>query len=150
MATVNKVMLIGRLTRDPETKTTASSKVVKLGFAVSERKKNAQTGQYEDAPVFLDLEAWNRPNDGFKLADFINDKCRKGSQIYVEGKLMLDQWEDKNGGGKRSKVKILVTEVQLLDARPQEGQQQGRTANEGVDHQEERAASGGSSGEIPF
>jgi single-strand DNA-binding protein len=122
MANYNKVILVGRLTRDPESRAFANGgKVTKFGFAASAtRRKNATTGQWEDEPMFIDCEVYNRGEYG-KLADLIADKCRKGSQILIEGKLHLDQWEDKNGGGKRSKHKIVVEVVQLLDGRPQEG-----------------------------
>ena len=71
MANLNKVMLIGRLTRDPEVRTFSNGgKVAKFGFAVNNRKKNQQTGQWEDDPVFLDVEAFNRGEFG-KLADFL-------------------------------------------------------------------------------
>lgn len=115
MANLNKVILIGRLTRDPESRTFSNGgKVVKFGFAVTNRKKNSQTGQWEDEPMFIDCEAFNRGEFG-KLADTIETYCKKGSQICIEGRLQLDQWEDKNGGGKRSKHKIVVEAMQLLD-----------------------------------
>jgi single-strand DNA-binding protein len=118
MANFNKTVLIGRLTRDPEVRTFANGgKVAKIGFAVSNRKKNSQTGQWEDEPMFIDVEVYNRGEYG-KLADLVADRCRKGSQLLVEGKLHLDQWDDKNGGGKRSKHKIVAETIQLLDPKP--------------------------------
>src|SRR4051794_8946342 len=121
MANFNKVILVGRLTRDPETRSFPSGGMVaKFGFAVTNRKKNAQSGQWEDEPMFIDVEVFNRGEFG-KTADLVRDRCRKGSQIMVEGRLHLDQWEDKNGGGKRSKHKIVAENIQLLDPR-QDGQ----------------------------
>jgi single-strand DNA-binding protein len=118
MANLNKVILIGRLTRDVETRSFPSGGMVsKFGFAVTNRKKNSQTGQWEDEPMYIDVEVYNRGEFG-KLADLVRDRCRKGSQLMIEGKLHLDQWEDKNGGGKRSKHKLVVDNVQLLDPRP--------------------------------
>jgi hypothetical protein len=71
MANLNKVLLIGRLTRDPEVRTFSNGgKVAHIGFAVNNRKKNTQTGEWEDDPVFLDCEAFNRGETG-KLADNI-------------------------------------------------------------------------------
>jgi single-strand DNA-binding protein len=117
MANLNKVILIGRLTRDPETRTFANGGMVaKFGFAVTNRKKNAQTGQWEDEPMYIDVEVYNRGENG-KLADLVRDRCKKGSQIMLEAKLHLDQWEDKSGGGKRSKHKLVVDNIQLLDPR---------------------------------
>src|SRR4051812_23896958 len=117
MANFNKVILVGRLTRDPETRTFPSGGMVaKFGFAVTNRKKNGQTGQWEDEPMFIDCEAFNRGEFG-KLADIVRDRCRKGSQVMVEGRLHLDQWDDKTTGQKRSKHKIVVENLQLLDPR---------------------------------
>src|SRR4051812_17774152 len=121
MANLNKVILIGRLTRDPESRTfSTGGKVTKFGFAVTNRKKNSQTGQWEDEPMFIDCEAFNRGEFG-KLADTIETYCRKGSQICVEGRLQLDQWDDKTTGQKRSKHKIVVETMQLLGSK-QDGQ----------------------------
>jgi single-strand DNA-binding protein len=114
MANLNKVMLIGRLTRDPEVRTFSNGgKVAKIGFAVNNRKKNQQSGQWEDDPVFLDIDAFNREN-GRKLADLVEQYLRKGNQAYIEGNLVLDQWTDKDGQ-KRSKLKIVLQEVQFLE-----------------------------------
>src|ERR1700724_311587 len=102
VANLNKVMLIGRLTRDPEVRTFSNGgKVAKFGFAVNNRKKNQQTGQWEDEPVFVDVEAFNRGETG-KTADLIEQYLRKGYQAYLEGHLKLDQWNDKTTGDKRS------------------------------------------------
>ncbi|OWK40763.1 single-stranded DNA-binding protein [Fimbriiglobus ruber] len=117
MANLNKVILIGRLTRDPETRAFANGGMVaSFGFAVTNRRKNSQTGQWEDDPMFIDAEAFNRGEFG-KLADIVRDRCRKGSQVMIEGKLHLDRWDDKTTGQKRSKHKIVVDNLQLLDPR---------------------------------
>jgi single-strand DNA-binding protein len=114
MANLNKVMLIGRLTRDPEVRTFSNGgKVAKIGFAVNNRKKNQQTGQWEDDPVFIDVDAFNRET-GRKLADLVEQYLRKGHQAYIEGNLVLDQWTDKDGQ-KRSKLKVVLQEVQFLE-----------------------------------
>lgn len=118
MANLNKVLLIGRLTRDPEVKQFANGgKVAKFGFAVNNRKKNSQTGQYEDDPVFLDVEAFNRAT-GSKTADLVESSLRKGSQVFIEGHLKLDQWTSQ-AGEKRSKLNVVVDSIQFLDPRPQ-------------------------------
>jgi single-strand DNA-binding protein len=122
MANLNKVILIGRLTRDPETRTFASGgKVAKFGFAVTNRRKNTQTQQWEDEPMFIDVEVYNRGEFG-TLANLVEERCRKGSQICIEGRLHLDQWDDKNTGQKRQKHKIVVETLQLLDRRPDDGE----------------------------
>lgn len=124
MANLNKVILIGRLTRDPEIRTFQNGgKVANFGFAVNNRKKNQQTGQWEDEPVFLDCAAFNRGEYG-KTADLVEQYLHKGSQVYVEGRLQLEQWTDKEGQ-KRSKLKVVVDVIQFLDPREEGGQQGG-------------------------
>jgi len=116
MANLNKVMLIGRLTRDPEVRMFSNGgKVAKFGFAVNNRRKNAQTGQWEDEPVFLDCEAFNRGETG-KLADLVEQYLHKGNQAFIEGHLQFDQWTSQDGQ-KRNKLKIVVDNVQFLEPR---------------------------------
>jgi single-strand DNA-binding protein len=119
MANLNKVMLIGRLTRDPEVRSFSNGgKVAKIGFAVNNRKKNPQSGEWENDPVFLDIDAFNRET-GRKLADLVEQYLHKGDQVYIEGNLVLDQWTDKDGQ-KRNKLKIVMQDMQFLEPR-QEG-----------------------------
>lgn len=116
MANLNKVTLIGRLTRDPEIKSFSNGgKVANVGFAVNNRKKNQQSGQWEDVPVWLDLKAFNRET-GRKLADQI-ETVKKGQQIYVEGHLVLEEWTGKDDGAKKSKLVIYVDDFQYLEKR---------------------------------
>lgn len=118
MANLNKVLLIGRLTRDPEPITVGGqTSGAKFGFVVNNRKQNRQTGQWEDTPVWIDCEIWNRGEN--KQAERVLNSLRKGSQIHIEGHLKLDEWEDKNGGGKRSKLGVVVESFQYLDPRPE-------------------------------
>jgi single-strand DNA-binding protein len=118
MANLNKVMLIGRLTRDPEP--ILGGKGAKFGFAVNNRKLNNETQQWEEVPVFIDMEVWNRGELG-KQADRVLQTLRKGQQIFVEGHLKLDTWEDKNGGGKRSVLRVVVENFQYLEPRADGG-----------------------------
>jgi single-strand DNA-binding protein len=117
MANLNKVLLIGRLTRDPEARMFSNGgKVARFGFAVNNRRKNNQTGQWEDDPVFLECEVFNRGEAG-TLADRFETTVRKGQQIFIEGHLKLDQWNDKTTGDKRSMLKIVVDNFQYLERR---------------------------------
>jgi single-strand DNA-binding protein len=121
MATLNKVMLIGRLTDDPEAPRVlpnSGNKVVKFRFAVGRSRKNPETGQWENDPnpLFIDCEAFSR-GDNSRVADLISQYVRKGSQIYIEGRLQLDQWEDRQTSQKRSKHKVVVERVEFLDTR---------------------------------
>jgi single-strand DNA-binding protein len=151
MANFNKFISIGRLTRDPESKSFANGgKVVNFGFATENRVKNQSTGQWEGKPVFLDCSAFNRGEHG-KLADTIEKFCKKGSQILIEGHLDMDEWNDKTSGQKRTKLKIVVDSVQLLDGKPQgDG---GTSAPRGQASQPAFAGGGGETGDgadVPF
>jgi single-strand DNA-binding protein len=117
MANLNKVMLIGRLTRDPEVRTFANGgKVASFGFAVNNRRKNQSTGQWEEEPVFLDIEAFNRGETGRQLADLVEQYLHKGNQAFLEGHLKLDQWTAQDGQ-KRSRLKIVLDNLQFLERR---------------------------------
>ncbi len=163
MANVNKVMLIGRLTRDPEVRTFASGgKVAAFGFAVTNRKKNQQTGNWEDDPMFIDVKVFNRGENG-RQADLAADSLKKGHQVFLEGHLVLETWEDKNGGGKRSKHVIVVDNFQFLERREDVGGEGGSRSQAparkpaparsapaaGPDYEVENQG-GGSDEEIPF
>ena len=125
MATLNKVMLIGRLTDNPEAPRSLPSggTVVKFRFAVGRSRKNPQTGQWENDPnpLFIDCEAFSRPESKRNLPELISQYAKKGDPLFVEGRLQLDQWEDKNGGGKRSKHKVVVDSIEFLGSRSNEG-----------------------------
>ncbi len=114
MANLNKVMFIGRLTRDVESRAFSNGgKVAKFGFAVNNRAR--KDGQWVDEPVFLNVEAFNRGDNG-TLADRCERFLRKGSQCYIEGHLVLDQWTAQNGE-KRSQIKVVMERLELLDGR---------------------------------
>jgi single-strand DNA-binding protein len=120
MASLNKVMLIGRLTDNPEPPRTlpnSGSTVVKFRFAVGRSRKNPQTGQWENDPnpLYIDCEVFSRADAKRNLCDVVTNYVKKGAQVYLEGRLQLDTWEDKNGGGKRSKHKLVVDSLELLD-----------------------------------
>jgi single-strand DNA-binding protein len=120
MANLNKVMLIGRLTRDPEVRVFSNGgKVAKFGFAVNNRRKNQQSGQWEDEPVFLDVEAFNRGEMG-KQADIVEQYLHKGTQVFIEGHLQLDQWTSQDGQ-KRQRLKVVVDNFQFLEPRQDGG-----------------------------
>lgn len=108
---LNKVMIIGNLTRDPELKTTPNGQqVVSLGVATNRSWKGAD-GQQQEAAEFHNVEAWG------KLAEIIGQYLTKGRRAYFEGRLQTDSWEDKETGGKRSRTKIVAQDMILLDSR---------------------------------
>lgn len=168
MANVNKVILIGRLTREPETRSFSNGgKVVKFGFAVSNKKKNQQTGQWDDDPMFIDCSLFGS-SENSRQADLAAQSFHKGHLVYLEGRLVLEQWEDKNGGGKRSKHALVVDNFQFLEKREDGGGGGGgnyqqrkpaasaprQSAPPSNDHYDEEpspsSGHGGSGEEIPF
>ena len=107
---LNHVTLAGNLTRDPELRQVGTDKaVVNFGLAVNRRWRNAAGEQVEEA-TFVDVEAWGR------VAEVIGQYLKKGSPAYIEGRLKLDSWEDKDGQ-KRSRMKVVAEQVQFLGTR---------------------------------
>ncbi len=112
MANLNKVMLIGNVTRDPEIKyTPKGSAVTDLGIAVN-RVFTPEGGERREETTFVDVTLWGRQ------AEIAGEYCKKGRSIYVEGRLQLDSWEDKSSGQKRSKLRVVGENFQLLGPRP--------------------------------
>ncbi len=115
-ANFNKVILMGNLTRDPEMRVLPSNMpVASFGLAVNDRFKNKQTDQWEERPNFIDCEAFGR------TAENIGKFFSKGKPIFIEGKLRLDQWEDRQSGQKRSKLKVVVDTFQFVGGRDSGG-----------------------------
>ncbi|MEM6393179.1 MAG: single-stranded DNA-binding protein [Planctomycetota bacterium] len=122
MASYNRVILMGNLTRDPEMRHTASNTpVTKIGLAVNDRIKNRQTEQWEDRPNFFDCTAFGR------TAELIQQYFQKGRPIFIEGKLRWDSWEDKQTGQKRSKVEVIIDNFQFVGGREEQGGGGGRS-----------------------
>jgi len=145
MANLNRVFLVGRLTRDPESRTFPSGGMVAaLGMAVNNKRKNKTSGQWEDEPVFLDLEAFG------KTAEIMVERLRKGSQILVEGHLKLDTWTDKQTNDKRSKLKIVVDQFQFLDRMPQDAADALKVKPQDESHEYAPVGSDGDGQDIPF
>jgi single-strand DNA-binding protein len=114
---LNHVIIAGNLTRNPDVKTLANDRsVANFGIAINRRYKGAD-GEYKEEATFLDCEAWGR------TAELIGQYLVKGSNCYLEGRLRLDQWDDKDGG-KRSRVKVVVENVQFL-GRPKSASSEG-------------------------
>ena len=108
MAALNKVMLMGNLTRDPQVKQLANNTTLaEFGLAVSRRFKTA-AGEDREETCFVDCTAFG------KQAEVIGQYCQKGKPLFVEGRLKYDSWDDKQGFGRRSKVSIVVEHFQFL------------------------------------
>lgn len=112
---LNKVMLIGNLGADPEVRNTPNgAQVANFRVACTESWKDA-SGQRQERTEWVTVVAWKA------LADIAQKYLRKGSKVYVEGKLQTRQWEDKNGGGKRFAAEVQCDELKMLDAPPSRG-----------------------------
>ena len=111
MAELNEVRLIGRLTRDPELRSTPSGQyVAHLGLATN-RKYRAQDGTLKEETTFLDISCWG------KIAENVGKYLKKGRLVFVGGRLKLDTWDDKQTGQKRSKLYVLADNVQFLESK---------------------------------
>jgi single-strand DNA-binding protein len=111
MPNLNKVMLMGNLTRDPEIKYTPKGTAIAVFAIATNRAYTLENGEKREEVTFVDCEAYAR------LAEIIGEYCKKGKPIFVEGRLKLDQWDDKTSGQKRSKMKVIVEVMQLLGSR---------------------------------
>jgi single-strand DNA-binding protein len=113
---VNKVFLLGRLGKDPEMRsTTGGMTIASFTLATSDRAKDAQ-GNWTDKTEWHNLVAFQR------TAEIVRDYCKKGSQIFVEGKIQTRSWEDKESGQKKYRTEILVNDLSLLDSKGSGGE----------------------------
>jgi len=109
---INKVIIAGNVTRDPELEALPSgTSVLRLGVAVNERKKNAKTGEWEDSPVFVDCVMFGT------RAAAVSPYIAKGAKVAIEGRLRWSSWEERDTGKKRSKLDVIVDELELMTAR---------------------------------
>lgn len=125
MPSLNKALIMGNITRDPELRVTPKgTPICQFGVAVN-RKFKLESGESREEVTFLDVEAWG------KQGETIAKYCTKGDPIYVEGRLRLDQWEDKDTKEKRSKIKIVLEQFQFLASA--KGGKQGEQAEQAPD-----------------
>lgn len=115
---INRVVLSGNLTRDPEVRTTqAGTPVMSLGIAVNDRRKNNQTGEWEDYANFIDCTMFG--NRAQNVAQYLS----KGQRVMIDGKLRYSQWE--RDGQKRSKIEVIIDDIDFASSR---GDTQGYSA----------------------
>ena len=108
---INKVVVSGNLTRDAELRTAASgTPVCSFGVAVNERHKN-QSGEWEDYANFIEMSIFGR------RAEAVAQYLTKGTKVAIEGRLHYSSWEDRNGGGRRSKLDVTVDEIEFMSSR---------------------------------
>ncbi len=125
MASFNKVLLMGNLTRDPQLKYLPNqTAVVDFGIACN-RKWKGPNGEDREEVTFVDVSSFG------KQAEVINQYFTKGKPIFIEGRLKLDQWEDKQGGGKRSKLHVIIENFQFIGGRDGGGGGGGGGSDEG-------------------
>jgi single-strand DNA-binding protein len=111
MASFNKVILLGNLTRDPEVRyTPKGSAVCDLGLAVN-RQYSLDNGEKREEVTFVDVVLWAR------LAEIAGEYLKKGRPVFIEGRLQMDSWDDKQTGQKRTKLRVVGETMQLLGSR---------------------------------
>jgi single-strand DNA-binding protein len=115
MASLNRCLLIGNLTRDPEIRhTPKGTAVAELGLAINRVVPAAEEGgERREEVVFVDVTLWGRQ------AEIAQQYLTKGRSVFIEGRLQLDQWDDKQTGQKRSRLKVVGEHLQLLGGRPE-------------------------------
>lgn len=112
---INKVLISGNLTRDPETRRTAGgTAVLSFGVAVNDRAKNQQTGEWEDRPNFVDCVMFGTS------AEAVGRYLSKGGKVAIEGKLRWSQWQAQDGS-KRSKLEVIVDEIEFMSRGERQG-----------------------------
>ncbi|QWT17614.1 single-stranded DNA-binding protein [Collinsella sp. zg1085] len=112
---INRVIISGNLTRDPELRATANgTQVLSFGVAVNDRRRNAQSGEWEDYPNFVDCTMFGT------RAEAVSRYLSKGSKVAIEGKLRYSSWE--RDGQRRSKLEVIVDEIEFLSRAQQGGQ----------------------------
>src|SRR3954453_13499611 len=115
MASFNKVILLGNLTRDPEIRyTPKGSAVCDLGLAVN-RQYTLENGEKREEVTYVDVVLWAR------LAEIAAEYLKKGRPVFIEGRLQLDTWDAKQSGQKRSKLRVIGENMQMLGSRPSAG-----------------------------
>jgi len=125
MPNLNKVMLMGNLTRDPEIKYTPKGMAVAdLGLAIN-RSYTTEQGEKREEVTFVDVELWGRQ------AEIAGEYLKKGRPVYIEGRLKLDTWDDKQTGQKRSKMRVVGENMQFLGSREGGGGGEGGGSGEG-------------------
>ena len=149
---VNRVFLMGNLTRDVQLKHTANNTAIaNFGIAVNRRYRNSN-GENQEETTFVDCEAWAR------TAETMAKYLTKGRPVFVEGRLRLNEWQDRDGN-KRSKLLVVVDTFTFVDSRQSGGSQGGsqgsQGGSQGGSHQQEPANTGGygsgpSNDDIPF
>jgi single-strand DNA-binding protein len=138
MASYNRVILMGNLTRDPELRYTNNNMpICKFGLAVNRRFKDSASGEWKEEPTFIDVTIFGARAEPFARYH------TKGKQAFIEGTLRMDTWEDKNGGGKRSKLYVVADTWEFVGSGRGEGSDRGGMERSGAPSYGGEPAGGG-------
>ncbi len=152
MIELNKVLLMARLTRDPELKYLPSGMAVCTLRVASDRSFAGKSGDRQKETLFIDVTAWG------KTAEFCNEWMKKGSAVFVEGRLKMDTWKDKETGKDREKIQIVAEQVRFGETKAEAQARGQRTGgNEGSsggpsygDSPSDEPQGGGTNDDLPF
>ena len=146
MASFNKVILVGNLTRDPQVRYTPGGQAVsEIGLAVNRSWFDKNANQRREEVTFVDVTLWGR------TAEIAGEYLAKGRQVLIEGRLQLDQWDDKESGQKRSKLRVVCENLTMLGSRQEGGAGGGRGPSNsapppdqggGFDHHDDQSGGG--------
>ena len=144
MANLNKVLLLGNVTRDPEVRyTPKGSAVCDLGVAVN-RSYTTDSGEKREEVTFVDVTLWGR------TAEVASEYLKKGRPVFVEGRLQMDTWDDKQTGQKRTRLRVVADNMQLLGGRPPGGAEPPGDTRQTTAPPKKSASSEPDEDEIPF
>jgi single-strand DNA-binding protein len=144
MANLNKVLLLGNVTRDPEVRyTPKGSAVCDLGVAVN-RTYTTDSGEKREEVTFVDVTLWGR------TAEVASEYLKKGRPVFIEGRLQMDTWDDKQTGQKRTRLRVVAENMQLLGGRPSGGADATAESRQASAPPKKSAAAEPDEDEIPF
>lgn len=157
MASFNKVILLGNLTRDPQVRYTPGGQAVsEIGLAVNRSWFDKNANQRKEEVTFVDVTLWGR------TAEIAGEYLSKGRQILIEGRLQLDQWDDRETGQKRSKLRVVCENMTMVGGRAEGGRAPGQSSSPppsdqaGFEPHEDHSGGGfeppvgGAGDEVPF
>ncbi len=125
MASFNKVVVMGNLTRDVEVRYIPSgTAVAEIGLAINRKWFDKNSNQHKEEATFVDVTLWGRQ------AEVASEYLRKGSQVLIEGRLQLDTWQDKESGKNRSKLKVVGEQMTMVGGRGQQGEPRGEESQD--------------------
>ena len=141
MANYNKVILMGRLTRDPELRYTKSETAIcKVGLAVNRRYKDGASGEWKEEATFVDVTIWGKRGEAYEKYH------KKGDATFIEGSLRLDTWEDRESGSKRSKLYVVGDNWEFVGGSGGSGSGGGGGGGEGREYESSAPAAAPAAG----